>query len=172
MFQNSEIVLEELPGMEDLDWHPLHVRYARRVQLERLIILVIALVASTVAQFVVGLSLSPSVPIWVLVMLFAVPYLGWPVISVPRRGYVLRDKDIIFRSGVIWRSVTAVPFNRVQHVESSNSPLDRRFGLANLQIFTAGGSGSDLQISGLSAENAEKLRVYILDKVGASIEKH
>lgn len=172
MFRNPEIALEELPGMEELDWQPLHARYGRRVQLERFIIVLIAVAASTVSQFVVGPGFSPSVPIWVLVMVFAVPYLGWPLISVPRRGYVLRDKDIIFRSGVIWRSVTAVPFNRVQHVESSNTPLDRMFRLANLQIFTAGGSGGDLQISGLGADSAEKLRVYIIDKVGASIEIH
>ena len=172
MFRNSEIALEELPSMEELDWHSLHARYARRVQLERLIIVLIAVAATMVPQFVAGLGFSSGVPIWVLGIVFAVPFLGWPLISVPRRGYVLRDKDIIFRSGVIWRSITAVPFNRVQHVESSNSPLDRRFGLANLQIFTAGGSGGDLQISGLGADNAEKLRVYILDKVGASIEIH
>jgi len=94
------------------------------------------------------------------------------LISVPRRGYVVRDKDIVFKSGVIWRSVTAIPFNRVQHVETSNTPLDRKFGLANLQIFTAGGAGGDLKISGLGADIAEQLRVYILDKVGASIENH
>lgn len=172
MFSNSEIALEELPNMDELDWHPLHARYVRRVQLEHLIKVAIAIAVFSVPQFVVGLGFSPGVPLWALVVVFAVPYLGWPIISIPRRGYVLRDKDIIFRSGVIWRSVTAVPFNRVQHVESSNSPLDRRFGLANLQIFTAGGSGGDLQISGLGADNAEKLRVYILDKVGASIETH
>jgi len=172
MFRNPEIALEELPGMEELDWQPLHARYARRVQLERLIIVLIAVAASTVSQFVIGPGYLPSVPIWLLVMVYAVPYLGWPLISVPRRGYVLRDKDIIFRSGVIWRSVTAVPFNRVQHVESSNTPLDRMFRLANLQIFTAGGSGGDLQISGLGADSADNLRVYILDKVGASIESH
>ncbi len=83
-----------------------------------------------------------------------------------------RDKDIVFKSGVIWRSVTAIPFNRIQHVETSSTPLDRRFGLANLQIFTAGGSGGDLRISGLGSGAAEQLRIYILDKVGASIETH
>jgi len=172
MFRNPEIVLEDLPDMEDLEWQAMHPRYARRIQLERLIFTFIVLAGSVVLQFVLGSRLSPSVPIWVLVIILALPFLGWPSISVPRRGYVLRDKDIVFRSGVIWRSVTAVPFNRVQHVETSSTPLDRKFGLANLQIFTAGGSGGDLQILGLGADRAEKLRVYILDKVGASIENH
>ena len=34
----------------------------------------------------------------------------------------------------------------------------------------AGGSGGDLKIDGLNADTAERLRVFILDKVGASVE--
>ena len=85
--------------------------------------------------------------------------LAWPLLSVPKRGYVVRDKDILFRKGVVWRSVTAVPFNRIQHVETSNTPLDRKFDLATLQLFTAGGSSGDLKIDGLAARVAEQLRV-------------
>ena len=172
MFRNSEIALEDLPDMEDLDWQPMHPSYARRMQIERLIITLIALAGSAVPYLVVGAEFAPTVPLWVLVIVFAIPFLGCPLISVPRRGYVVRDNDIVFKSGVFWRSVTAVPFNRVQHVETSNTPLDRKFGLANLQIFTAGGSGGDLTVSGLGADVAEQLRVFVLNKVGASIENH
>jgi membrane protein YdbS with pleckstrin-like domain len=66
--------------------------------------------------------------------------------------------------------VTAIPFNRIQHVETSSDPIDRKFDLATLQIFTAGGSGGDLKINGLEKDTAEQLRVFILQKVGASIE--
>lgn len=98
------------------------------------------------------------------------PLIAWPLISVPRIGYAIRDKDIIYKSGVFWHTVTAIPFNRIQHVEKSSTPLDRRFGISSLQLFTAGGSGGDLKIHGLPVEQAESLRAYILDKVGASIE--
>ena len=108
--------------------------------------------------------------LWVLAIGFAIVLLVWPTISVPRRGYVVRDKDIVFRSGVIFRSVTAIPYNRILHVETSNTPLDRKFDIATLQLFTAGGSGGDLRISGLGMDVAEKLRVHVLDKIGASIE--
>ena len=70
----------------------------------------------------------------------------------------------------MFRSVTAVPYNRIQHVETSSTPFDRKYGLASLQIFTAGGTGGDLKIGGLAKDVAEKLRLYILDKAGASIE--
>ncbi len=93
-----------------------------------------------------------------------------PFIAIPRMGFVVRDKDIVYRSGVFWRKVTAIPFNRVQHVETSSSPLDRRFNLASLKVFTAGGAGGDLKIDGLGKERAEQLRALVLEKAGASIE--
>ena len=172
MFQNPEITLDELPDTEDLDWQQMHPRFVRRMQMERLIFVFVALAVSFVPTIASGGEFAPTVPLWVLVIVVAVPIMTWPLLAVPRRGYVVRDKDIIFKSGVLWQSVTAIPFNRVQHVETSNTPLDRKFGLANLQLFTAGGSGGDLRISGLGADTAEQLRVYILGKVGASIENH
>ena len=93
------------------------------------------------------------------------------MISVPKKGYAVRDKDIVYKSGVFWRSVTTIPFNRIQHVEKSSTPLDRKFNLATLQLFTAGGTGGDLNIHGLPAKTAEKLRTFILNKVGSSIEQ-
>jgi hypothetical protein len=172
MFQNVEIALGDLPDMEDLEWQQLHPRYVRRMQVERILIVLAALAASALPYLFLEGMFNPGIPLWALVIVFSIPFLGWPLISVPRLGYVVRDKDIIFKSGVVWRSVTAIPYNRVQHVETSSTPFDRKFGIANLKIFTAGGSGGDLQISGLGLDTAEQLRVYILDKVGASIENH
>ena len=170
MFENSEIALEELPDMEDLDWQAIDSRYVKRMLVERGLTVLGILVATAIPTIISGGAFDPSVPLWVLVVLFAIPFLSWPFLDVPRRGYVVRDKDIVFKSGVLWRSVTAIPFNRIQHVETSSTPLDRKFDLATLKLFTAGGSGGDLKISGLATVIAEQLRVYVLGKVGASID--
>lgn len=170
MFENPEIALDELPGAEELDWQALDARFVRRLLVERMIIVLFVGIASVIPGLLLGDDFSPPIPPWVFAILFAIPFLAWPFVAIPKRGYAIRDKDIVFRFGVIFRSVTAVPFNRIQHVETSSSPLDRKFKIAALQIFTAGGSGGDLKIDGLSANIAERLRVYILDKVGASVE--
>jgi len=170
MFQNPEIALDDLPGMEDLDWRKLHKDFVRRMQVQHALVALAPLAGATVFTVLLHALLIPTLFLWTLAVGFAIVFVSWPRISVPRRGYVVRDKDIVFRSGVIWRSVTAIPYNRIQHVETSNTPLDRRFGVATLQLFTAGGSGGDLKIDGLGAEVAEQLRIYILDKVGVSIE--
>ncbi len=170
MFQNPEIAFDDLPGMEDLDWQKLHKDFVRRMQVQHALIALAPLAGATVFTVLLYALLIPTLFLWTLAVGFAIVFVSWPRISVPRRGYVVRDKDIVFRSGVIWRSVTAIPYNRIQHVETSNTPLDRKFGVATLQLFTAGGSGGDLKIDGLGAEVAEQLRIYILDKVGVSIE--
>ena len=170
MFQNPAIALEQLPGTDDLAWEPLHARYTRKIRVFLLILFV------AIAGGIGCLGFVPEIPAMPFIILYLQWAIGiaiamiWPGIAVPRQGYVLRDKDILFRKGVIWRSVTAIPFNRIQHVETSSTPLDRKFGLATLQLFTAGGSSGDLKIDGLGKDVAESLRVFILNKAGAPVE--
>ena len=170
MFQNPEISLDELPRADDIDWLKLHPQYVTRIRVQTLIGVAIVGVAITALNLVPNLPLTPFLILYSLLAIVATALLIWPGLSIPRQGYVLRDKDILFRKGVVWRSVTAVPFNRIQHVETSNTPLDRKYDLATLQLFTAGGSSGDLKIDGLDTEVAENLRIFILGKVGAIVE--
>jgi len=171
MFENAEIPLEELPRAAELDWQPLDRAYRSRLIVDHLITLAF-LVAGLIAiiLFVPGIDLPRIAALTGALIVIAAIMMAWPFIALPRMGYVIRDKDIVYRSGVLWRSVTAVPFNRIQHVETSSSPLDRRFGLATLKLFTAGGAGGDLKIDGLAAGQAEQMRALVLEKTGASIE--
>lgn len=172
MFQNPEITIDDLPDAENLDWENLHPRFVRRMQVQHGLIALAPLIGATAITVLLPAPLLLIVILWALVVSFTVVFFAWPSIAVPRQGYSVRDKDVVYKKGVVWRSVTAIPYNRIQHVETSSTPLDRKFGIAALQIFTAGGSGGDLKIHGLGADNAERLRVYILNKVGASIETH
>ena len=81
------------------------------------------------------------------------------------KGIAMRDFDIAYRSGLFWRKTVIVAFNRVQHVEVSSGPLQRKFGLASVKLFTAGGSSVDLKIDGLMAERAEDIRAFIAEKI-------
>ena len=176
MFVNPEIPLDALPDAEDVDWHALHPRFVRCRQAKKLIrltvLVVVAAIAHTVIANVPKLAavdwLFPSA--WIFVAAWVAWSLTWPVIESPRRGYAVRDKDILYKAGVLWRAVTVVPYNRVQHAETGSSPLDRHFGLARLTVFTAGTTGGDLRIDGLGEDIAERLRVYIVGKLGGTGE--
>ena len=135
------------------------------------LILAVGAIAISALAFVPNIPRLLFVVLYSLLSIATVVCMLWPAVSVPRRGYAVRDRNILFRKGVVWRSVTAVPFNRIQHVETSSTPLERQFGLATLQLFTAGGSGGDLKIRGLGKDIAERLRVFILDKAGAVVEQ-
>lgn len=174
MFENAEVPLDALPRADDVEWHPMDRRFIARQVTDALIIIAVTVAAIFGVRMFLGLSaVDADVSLgrlWLIVAAIGAMMVAWPFVSVPRKGYAVRERDILYRSGVFFRSVTAVPFNRIQHVEKSSTPLDRRFQVASLQLFTAGGSGGDLKIHGLPARTAEKLRVFILDKVGTSIE--
>ena len=176
MFDNPEVSQDDLPKAAAVNWQPMDTKLIRLLLVQAILATVFLSIGITVLQFIFNTAFAEENIhvalgfLWLVIPVIAIPTLVWPSISVPRKGYAIRDKDILYKSGVFWHTVTAIPFNRIQHVEKSSTPLERRFAVATLQLFTAGGSGGDLKIHGLSADNAEKLRKFILDKVGASVE--
>ncbi|PCI66170.1 MAG: hypothetical protein COB38_10415 [Gammaproteobacteria bacterium] len=77
-------------------------------------------------------------------------------------GYLKREFDIYHKQGIWWKKQTALSFSRIQHIDLSSGPLERKYGMATLKFFTAGGASSDLRIHGLPLEIAERLRQQIL----------
>lgn len=106
-------------------------------------------------------------------LLYPLPLIALPVIILvcramaARYGYALRAQDVHYRKGIVWRSETSLPFNRIQHVEVERGPLERLFGLSTLKFFAAGGGSADLSVPGLREADATRLRAFILEKVGA-----
>lgn len=78
-------------------------------------------------------------------------------------SYTLREHDISRYSGVIFKKVTIQPFLRIQHVELKRGPIDRKLGLASLQVFSAGGAMHTFELPGLTHDDALNMRQYILD---------
>lgn len=172
-FFNLEVPLEDLPDAETVDWIPLHPRFARRLQVGAAIRSIVYVAAAGAFQMAVSprnrAAIAESLPwlpalLWTALGAFCVCSIAWPLVAVPRRGYVVRDKDLLYKSGVLWRSVKAFPFNRVQHTKLHSTPLDRRFGLASLSVFPAGG-GLGNHVRGLGRETAERLRLYISERI-------
>lgn len=87
------------------------------------------------------------------------------IIGFKKRKYAVREKDISYKKGIFFRSLTTVPFNRIQHVEIDQGPIARFFNLASLSVFTAGDSSDDLKISGLFKEDAQKIKEYISNQI-------
>lgn len=115
--------------------------------------------------FIPELTSIPMLYIFITVLLVILSFIVWVGFnSFKYKGYALRQHDIIFKSGIFFRSTTIISFNRVQHIEINQGPLDRYFNIAGLTLYTAGGSSSDLTIPGLSMEDANRIKEWIMKK--------
>jgi membrane protein YdbS with pleckstrin-like domain len=53
--------------------------------------------------------------------------------------YEIREDEVDLQRGIVWVSRTLVPLARIQHVDTRQGPLQRRFGLATVVFYTAAG---------------------------------
>ena len=82
----------------------------------------------------------------------------WPALDYAHTGYQLDGDGLQVRRGVLWQIVTHVPRSRVQHTDVSQGPLERRYGLGTLVVYTAGTNHARVALPGLAHEVARALR--------------
>ena len=88
----------------------------------------------------------------------------WPAIDYAHASYRVDALGIEIRRGVFWRTVTNVPLSRVQHTDVSQGPLERRFGLGTLVIYTAGTDHARVSLAGLEHGHALRVREHLLPR--------
>ena len=114
-----------------------------------------------VALLVAGAALLSQV--WVslagLALVLAVASAAWVVIgrSVGSWAYAERDDDLFVRRGVAFLRCVVVPYGRMQLVDVTAGPLQRRFGVATVHLHTAA-PDTKARIPGLLPEEAARLR--------------
>lgn len=124
----------------------------------------LALVAALGAALLLGGSLSVAVQAWwppalVTALCAVLAAWAWVVIGRNQRawGYAERDEDLLVRRGILFRQLVVVPYGRMQFVDVTAGPLERRFGIARVQLHTAAAT-TDAFIPGLPPEQAAVLR--------------
>ena len=95
------------------------------------------------------------------VLLLGLVLLALLLVAVERRwrawGYLEREDDLLVRRGVLVRRTSVVPYGRMQYVDVTAGPLDRRLGLATVTLHTAA-AATDAYVPGLRADEAARLR--------------
>ncbi|MHA7209323.1 PH domain-containing protein [Arthrobacter sp. MDT1-65] len=56
-----------------------------------------------------------------------------------RNGFAVTGTALLLRSGVLWRQLVVVPHERTQSLSLHQGPVDRRFGVSDLQLQTTPG---------------------------------
>ncbi|MBT8040574.1 MAG: PH domain-containing protein [Gammaproteobacteria bacterium] len=168
-FVNLQVQTEDLPGVETLNFEPMSAVYRKEVKVQLAIVFLPLLIASFIPLAIVQALPLLLIPVGILLLAIAVSYLALGKAKV--KGLALRDHDVAYRHGLFWRKTVLLPFNRIQHVEVSSGPLQRKYGLATLKFFTAGGSSVDLKVDGLTEQRAEQIRSLVTAKAaGQSTE--
>ncbi|ARU45587.1 hypothetical protein EU799_11775 [Corynebacterium silvaticum] len=128
----------------------------------------IALMPCFVVAFV-GFAISAYVwsPwLWAggVVTLVAALWVAWLIpLQVRNLGWEERDDELLITKGKMWRTLTVVPYGRIQFVDVTEGPIASRFGLARVELHTAS-STSDSAIPGLEVDQAHELRRRLSEK--------
>ncbi|APW99005.1 hypothetical protein CHINAEXTREME_15015 [Halobiforma lacisalsi AJ5] len=77
--------------------------------------------------------------------------------------FELQNDALYLERGVVTLVETAVPFVRVQHVDTQFGPIERALGLSSVVVYTAGSRNADVRIPGLTPDRARELQDALRD---------
>lgn len=172
-FTNKEISISDLPQFESVQLKPIQSAFYKVILINIGIVFTLLGIGLGVLSFLQS-DFFPN-RVWLLIGAGYVIALAISILfsnlSFKHRGFAFREHDAIYKSGVISQTTTIVPYKRIQHVALHQGLFSRYFGLASLELFTAGGSSTDLEINGLTFEEAQRYKIWIIQKIDALIEE-
>ena len=168
-FENEVLKINSLPRFEEVELISFAKAYLYKRNISTTISLFIVAVAIALA-YNIAEEFRPYAPVvaGIFLLIFLWSYFGnfqW----YKKSGYAVRERDIIFKRGFLFERTTVVPFNRVQHVSTNRGVLDKMLNLSALNVFTAGGSGSDVALPGLDPETANALKEALAARMAGHV---
>ena len=123
------------------------------------VVLVIRVLAERTTRSLAILQLV----IWLVLALLGLWHaIRWPARAYEHTAFRVDDQGIEIRKGVHWRVVINVPRSRVQHIDVSQGPVERRYGLGTLIIYTAGTEHAKVALEGVEHGRALQIREQLL----------
>lgn len=152
------------PGTEAEHWNGVERALLR---MRRVVLLCTLLPLAVAAAGVLWPTAGPAWAAFALLPSAGAAW-GWGALGRNWRSwrYAERADDLLISRGVLWRQLTVVPYGRMQLVEVTSGPLERRYGLARVQLHTAAAT-TDAAIPGLAPDEAERLRDRLTELGGA-----
>ncbi len=167
MFSNLQVQWNDLPQWQETTFQKVQPAYLTVLRISWSIglgILLLALAAMFVfiqeiqKPFVMGIAGVTYVLLTASIFMIGTG-------AFKRKAYAIREKDILYKAGWIFRDVHIVPISRIQHCVIHSGPIERKFGLASLHIYTAANDVLDISIKGISIADAEQLKEFILSQI-------
>ncbi len=113
---------------------------------------------------IIVISVASIIGIIILLDIFL-----FPIIRYNRYKYLITDDKIEVKKGLFLITRTIIQIKRVQKIEISDGPIDRKFSLASVNIYTAAGVAD---IKFLNKNEAEKITEEINNILKKNLEKN
>jgi putative membrane protein len=97
-----------------------------------------------------------------VVLAFAAFNLIGSVLTYFRFYFHIENNSIVLDKGVLKRTKTNIPFERIQTINFSQNIIHQIFNVVSVEIDTAGAGKAEISIDALNKEQANALRSYIL----------
>lgn len=164
-FSNETIDTLNLPKYEDAELTPVHPSYIKVIYFNIALVFIIIAVLCGLAI----LYIEDTEQYWKQITIGYISLLIFTmfiqILRFRNRGFAFRAHDVIYKSGAISTTTTIIPYTRVQHVAEHEGVIARWLGLSSIEIFTAGGTGSDIKIPGLEKVHAISIKQLLVGKI-------
>lgn len=165
-FTNETLDIDVLPKYEQVTLNVLSRKYWKVVLLNTVIFLLI-LAAGIALLLFFAEELRPYIYIFIgTYLLFGILLILLYQARIKRTGYAIREKDLIYKSGIISISTSIIPFTRIQHITLNEGIFSRMFQLGSLHVFTAGGASGSITIPGLDIGLARTVKEELTRQLG------
>lgn len=160
---NTQLTLEDITPIEDLHYEGVDPKY-RSVQIILTALLyvlfaVLALFLLLVDDVLWFIFAEGIILVAMAVNLFIVRK-AWAF-----KGYALRENDITYRSGVIFPTITTIPFCKMQQVSVKQDPVSKLFRLYSVEVVNGAQAMASLTIPGLTNERANQIKSIVISKL-------
>jgi uncharacterized protein len=153
--------------LEGVEWTPVSPRLVQAKYVGEVIGTVVTAAVLAIPLVLMLTGVWPGYPAW-LAWGLPIVVVVWGLVDmilIPRRvramGYAEREDDFLFKSGLWFRRVLAVPYGRLQYLDVKEGPVQRHFGIRSLELQTASAS-TNATIEGIPAEDSERLRDQLM----------
>lgn len=164
MFENQTVSLNEIPQYEDVSLQALQPNYKKVVMLNIAITILVGLALSVALFFIFNIEDGVYTFFFIPFLISIIASL-YTLFAYKKKKYAFRQHDVMYHSGLITETTHIIPYIRIQHVVVKQGWYAKKLNLAALKLHTAANDNVDVTIPGLTLEDAERWKVFVLNRI-------
>lgn len=158
-----EEVMERVQKVDELEFEPIDRRY-RAVQ-----IILTALGYVLLAGAACFLLLIENRLWFILAECVIVAAMAFNLFILRKawenKGYALREKDITYRSGIVFPKTITIPYEKLQQVTLKQNPVSKMYNLYAVEVVNGAQGMASLTIPGLTEERANQIKGIVIERL-------